>query len=74
MTREIQSQIYYGTVDPKLVTEQDTSNPRIVRCQVCVQSVSYDFLRWNDRPLPQCLAHAFEVRIVTSGFVVRDLQ
>jgi G3E family GTPase len=74
MTREIRSQIYYSVVDPKLVTEHDTSNPLIVRCQVCVQSVSYGFLRFDDKPLPRCLAHEFEVRIVTSGFVVRDLR
>ncbi len=46
----------------------------VVRCQVCVQSAPYDMTQFGDRPIRQCLAHGFEVRIVPAGFVVRDLQ
>ena len=74
MTREVQIRNYYGTVDPRLVTEQPTTDPSLVRCQVCVQSAPYDTLRFGDRPIAQCLRHDFEVRILTGGFVVRDLR
>lgn len=74
MAREIRNQNYYDWVDPSLVTEQATSVANVVRCQVCVLVAPYEMTRFGDRPVPQCLAHAFEVRIVPAGFVVRNLQ
>jgi hypothetical protein len=74
MTREVRDQNYYGNVDPKLVTETPTGNPNVVLCQVCVQSAPYDTTRFGDQTIRQCLAHGFEVRILRSGFVVRDLR
>jgi hypothetical protein len=74
MTREVQARNYYGTVDPRLVTEQPTADPRVVRCQVCVQSAPYNMVRFGDHPIAQCLRHDFDVSILTNGFVVQDLQ
>jgi hypothetical protein len=39
-----------------------------------VQSAPYNNTRFGERPISQCLAHGFEVRILRSGFVVRDLK
>jgi hypothetical protein len=74
MTREIRGQFHYAEVDPRLVTEQPTNEPRLVRCQVCVQLAPYDSMRFGDRPIRQCQPHGFEIRILSQGFVVRDLQ
>jgi hypothetical protein len=74
MTREVRDHDYYSEIDPRLVTETLTPDPNVVRCQVCVQSAPYDTTRAGDRPIRQCLEHGFEVRILQSGFVVRDLK
>jgi hypothetical protein len=74
MTREVRAQNYYTSVNPRLVTEQPTADPNVVRCQVCVQSEPYDTLRFGERPIERCLAHEFEVQIKPGGFVVRDLR
>lgn len=74
MSREIRARNYYTLVDPALVTEQPTVDPNVVRCQVCVQATPYNMTRFAERPIPQCLAHGFEVRILPAGFVVRDLR
>lgn len=74
MTRQIRARNYYTIVNPKLVIEQPTADPRLVRCEVCVQSAPYDTIRFGDHPVAQCLAHDFEVTILPSGFVVRDLR
>jgi hypothetical protein len=74
MARQVRALNYYGRVDPRLVTEQSTADPRLVRCQVCVLSTPYNTTRAGERRIDQCVARVFEVRIVTGGFVVRDLR
>jgi hypothetical protein len=74
MTREIRTRSYYSRIDPALVTEQATVVPDLVRCQVCVQAAPYDMTRFGEEPNRHCVAHDFEIRIVQSGFVVRDLR
>ena len=74
MTRQIISRDYYSEVDPNLITETPTGTINLVRCQVCVQFAPYDTTRFGDRPIKRCLEHEFEVRILSSGFVVRDLR
>lgn len=74
IAREVKERNYYSRVDTRLVTEQPTIDPRIVRCQVCVQSGPYDTLRFGDRPMQQCIPRDFEVRIVSRGFVVGALR
>lgn len=74
ITREVRILNYYTSVDPRLVTEQPTADPRVVHCNVCVQLTPYDTTRFSDHPIEQCVAHGFEVRIVPAGFVVRDLR
>jgi hypothetical protein len=74
MTREIRNWAYYSRVDPRLVTEVPTTDTRFVICQVCVLVAPYDMSRFGDRPLRQCMAQSFEVQILSSGFVVRDLS
>jgi hypothetical protein len=73
MAREIKSAYYYTHVDPRLVTEQPTADPRIVHCQVCVQATPYDMLRFRDRPIQQCTRRDFDVQILSNGFVVQHL-
>lgn len=72
--REIRARNYYASVDPTLVTEQWTGDPRMVRCQVCVESAPYDTPRFGDGPVARCVGHDFEIQIEPRGFVVRDLQ
>lgn len=74
MTREVRDHNYYSSVDPKLVTETPTFDPNVVRCQVCVQFAPYNTTRFGDQPIRRCLEHGFEIRILRSGFVVRELQ
>jgi hypothetical protein len=74
MAREIDDRNYYGKVDPKLVTETPTGSPNVVPCQVCALSAPYDTTRLGNRAIKQCLEHGFEVLILRSGFVVRDLR
>ena len=74
MGRQITNRNYYGRVDPRLVTETPTAIANVVRCQVCVQSAPFNSTRFGDQPVRQCLEHGFEVQILPSGFVVRDLK
>ena len=71
---QVRAANYYGSVDPGRVTEQPTADPRVVHCQVCVLSAPYDTTRFGERPIDRCVARGFAVRILTSGFVVRDLR
>ncbi len=73
ITREVQSRNYYADIDRALVTERPTTDPRILRCDVCVLSAPYDTIRFGDRPVARCTAQGFEVRTLTNGFVVRAL-
>jgi NAD-dependent dihydropyrimidine dehydrogenase PreA subunit len=73
MKREIRSQNYYSNVEAILVTEQPGRDPSVVNCQVCVEVTPYDTIRFGSKPVGQCLAHDFEVRILPTGFVVRNL-
>jgi hypothetical protein len=72
--REVRMRDYYTHIDPRLVTETPSGDPLVVRCQVCVQAAPYDTTRFGDHPIEQCVPRGFEVRILTSGFVVRDLR
>lgn len=75
MTREIRDENYYSVVNPKLITETPTQDSTVVQCQVCVQLAPYDTTSsFGDQPIRQCKPHGFEVRILHSGFVVRDLK
>jgi hypothetical protein len=74
ITREVRARNYYGSVDPKLVTEQPTVDPLVVRCEVCVQSAPYNTTRFGDRPIAQCQASNFDVQILPSGYVVHALR
>jgi hypothetical protein len=73
IAREIRAGDYYADVDPQLVTEQPTADPRFVRCQVCVLVAPFNTLRFGDRPIAQCRSRDFEVQILSGGFVVRAL-
>ena len=74
MTREVRATQYYTKVDPSLVTEQITADPRVVRCAVCVQYAPYDTLRFGENPIRQCVPRNFEVQILPGGFVVQILR
>ena len=74
MTREVRDHNYYSRVDPKLVTETPTPDPNLVRCQVCVQFAPYNTTRFGEQPVGRCVEHGFEIQILRSGFVVRDLK
>ena len=74
MTREIRDRDYYTHVQAQLVTEEPTADPRVVHCQVCVQSAPYETMRFGDRPIRQCVARSFEITILSAGFVVRELR
>ena len=74
ITREVRARNYYSRIDPALVTEQPTADPRMVHCQVCVESAPYNTIRFGDHPIGRCVERGFAVRILPNGFVVRDLQ
>jgi hypothetical protein len=73
ITREVRAVDYYGQVDPRAVAEQPTTDPRFVRCHVCVLSARFDTMRFGDRPIAQCTSRGFEVQILPDGFIVRAL-
>ncbi len=73
MTRQIRAVHYYSRVDPGLVSEQPTTDPQVVRCNVCVEFAPYNMQRFGDRSVKRCLAHGFNVQIFPTGFVVHDL-
>ena len=73
IAREVRAGNYYADVDPRLVTEQPTADPRFVHCQVCVLVAPYDTPRFEDRPIAQCVYKGFEIHILSDGFVVRAL-
>jgi hypothetical protein len=74
ITREITARDYYANIDPRLITEQATSAPNLVRCNVCILQTPYEMTRFGQQPIRRCIAHTFDVRIVPNGFVVRDLR
>lgn len=74
ITRQVRGRNYYSRIDPDLVTEQPTADPRVVRCQVCVESAPYNTMRFGDHPIERCVESVFAVRILPNGFVVRDLR
>ncbi len=59
IAREVRAGNYYGIVNARLVTEQSTADPGIVRCQVCVQSTPYETTQFGERPVAQCVARRF---------------
>jgi hypothetical protein len=61
---------YYTRLDPRLIVESPTADPRVVRCAVCVAIVLYDIGRLGDYPTARCEARAFTVRALRHGFVV----
>ncbi|OYV38405.1 MAG: hypothetical protein B7Z80_10140 [Rhodospirillales bacterium 20-64-7] len=73
MARQIRTANHYAQVDARLVTEQPTATPNLVRCQVCVLDAPYDMPRFGPQPIRRCIAHGFEIRILQAGYVVRDL-
>ncbi len=74
ISREVRAGNYYADVEPALVTEQPTFDPRVVRCDVCVLSAPYDTIRFGDRSVGRCVAHGFEVQTLANGFVVRAVR
>ncbi|HYZ21432.1 MAG TPA: hypothetical protein VE690_04670 [Rhodopila sp.] len=70
MAREIRAQDYYTQIDPRLITEQATPIPNLVRCNVCVLQTPYEMTRFGQQPIRRCIARTFEVRILRNGFVV----
>ncbi len=74
ITREVRQRNYYSRISPRLVTETPTTDPRVVRCQVCVEQAPYTPTQFGDRPVRQCVPHDFAVRILPNGFVVSDLR
>jgi hypothetical protein len=70
ISREVRARDYYGSVDPRLVIEQPTADPLVVRCDVCVLSAPYDTRRFGNEPVAHCLYHDFDVQILSGGFVV----
>lgn len=74
MTRELTTRAYYARLDPALIEEAPTSDPRMMRCGVCVRIVLFDTRQYGDQPVSRCELHTFSVQAVRNGFVVRYLQ
>jgi hypothetical protein len=70
MTREIRADNYYADVDQRLITEQPTLDPRVIRCDVCVLYAPYNTVRFGDYPIARCVARGFDVLTLSNGFVV----
>ena len=49
------------------MTEQPTSDPLVVRCQVCVLSGPYDTIRFGAKSVGRCESRDFEVQILSGG-------
>jgi hypothetical protein len=74
ISREVRAGDYYADVDPRLVTERSTADPRVVRCDVCVLTEPYDTVRFGDRPISRCVGREFNILILTNGFVVSAVR
>lgn len=74
---EMQRQIRIMDHDARIVRRlvQQTPMPAfdIVRCDVCALDAIYDTPRLGDNAARRCVAHVFEVRTVTRGFIVRPI-
>ena len=63
---------YYTRLDPRLIVESPTADPRVVRCAVCALITLYDTSRLGPGPVARCEPRAFTVRALRNGFVVSD--
>lgn len=70
MARELRSNPYYTRIGPELIGESPTADPKVVRCDVCLNIILYDTGRFGDVPVARCEARIFTVRAVSNGFVV----
>ena len=61
---------YYTRLDPNLIVESPTADPRVVRCAVCALITLYDTSRLGPGPVARCEPRAFTVRALRNGFVV----
>jgi hypothetical protein len=70
MAAELHRNPYYSRLDPALIVEMPTADPRVVRCALCLNIIVFDTGRLGDGPVARCEARAFNVRALPNGFVV----
>ncbi|HEX3404886.1 MAG TPA: hypothetical protein VHT74_31625 [Acetobacteraceae bacterium] len=74
MAREIHKRDYYARIEPRLVDEVPEAAQNTVWCGVVVWSLRYDARFAVGVPLGLCEQHAFRVRALSNGYVVRYLR
>jgi hypothetical protein len=74
MALELRKRDYYGRIEPHLVEEVPEVAGTTVWCGVVVWTLSYDARVADGLPLGRCELHAFRVRALSNGFVVRYLR
>lgn len=71
MARALHVNPSYTRIDPAGIGESPTPDPRVVRCNVCINVLFYDTAWFGDVPILRCEPHAFQVRALRHGYVVQ---
>ena len=70
MTESLRLNRHYARIDPRSISETPTVDPRVVRCDVCVNFLLYDTVHLGEVPAARCEGQVFAVRILRNGYVV----
>src|SRR3954467_1408046 len=59
MARELDDRAAYSVLEPSLIAQTPSQDPRIVRCDLCLPITWYDTPRFGDLMLVTCEPHTF---------------
>jgi hypothetical protein len=74
MARELSTRATYARLDPTVIEEEPTPDPRIVRCGVCFMTAFYNTALYGAQPVTRCEPRTFTVETVRNGYVVRSIR
>ncbi len=74
MARELHKRDHYAQIEPRLIAEVPDATQNTVLCGVAVSTIIYDARIAFGTPFGRCEQHAFRVRALQNGFVVRYLR
>jgi hypothetical protein len=74
MARTLRLNPHYTRLNPRLISETPTLDPTLVQCDVCVNVIMYDAVRFGAWPVARCEPRTFTVQALRNGFVVRPLR
>jgi hypothetical protein len=74
MARELGTRATYASLDPAVIEEAPTPDPRVIHCGVCFMTAFYDTARFGEQPLARCEPRLFSVETLRNGYVVRLIR